>query len=1108
MSYTPTAASLSGSATNPGGGSQAAAIISQFTQKVSAANQVSDKLTQVTKVAIQSQAQLAGKLNQVAAVISANIDATQALRAEMKGRGGAKAIPALGSGGASMSEVASGMKQAMPNNLQAGMNAMQRAAAALTHKGTIWVKYPELLSAVHALGQTLNQISGQIAAGVTAATGAPPPTPSGPTSEPTPPEPKFGPGSRSESLGPELSLRKKIAEIVKQTIADQEYWSVMGNEQLSSLTRGHRLLRQRLETYMEEGDVRKRMGLSEGVLSAKEQKRVNARLAAQGEIIAKAGHYQQLYTKAHKAKQRSLEIDIIEVKTARERNKLMGTYLEHLDKANKKAAKRAKKESGFFKKMGRFFKKAVKYADELTSLIADEPISAAFDWKKSIKESFQFEQQLNQIAFTQGEMYASEKDRRDMRAIALKVGEKTRKVYETELAIMQKGIKSRTKATKLTLIGMRHGKMLGVDTKKTAEWTRKWSMELGIADDHLIGVADHIEFAARTTGLTGDALAEVVESSYKFMTNMRNAGTLTEEAMGNMVKLAGEAKKLGVEEPMGKFQELLTTGPTGFIEALQSGDKMARAMLMAADRIEGISVQEVMSGRIARDTEKMAELSRGMAELGDVHVKADLRGFQGEFGTALKKAGFHDEIKSVSDMNRAMDKLDPVARGFEVGTKEFEKASREYAAALDAVNVANLKAGALFNMGADEYGRFVEAQRLAGMSFSDRMAEIHQKEKDGHFDYASKLSEQTRKMKMSADTMREATNMLRDGVTAFETPSKRMTDSLATFLVQQGKAKDIEAARAKLQNMTAADQQKVAIRSAWEANEKQEKILKKQGAVQRGERIPWKDTLAAIQGTSTDRKTMINRLEDSRKSQEKGMQSISSPATSWQEKIVQIESHVSNILSRLTPWIATATNWTLGAGLKGMKWLGGLFGLFKSPRTAYVKDIGLEKQGIDKAKKEKIIVKELKSSASFATSAKTPRFAAVTAASTKVRGKAKVTPLVPGEGPKEGEVLDRLRKDRAATPAETKAMARDMSHMGSNTGLMLKALDDMKGYLLTFAKWIEEQRTEEQSSTVEAGDPASRTKGPAATKYYTWDKSRYSDAAQRGPIQGPPTQRG
>ena len=58
---------------------------------------------------------------------------------------------------------------------------------------------------------------------------------------------------------------------------------------------------------------------------------------------------------------------------------------------------------------------------------------------------------------------------------------------------------------------------------------------------------------AKSTGLTGEALKGVVDSSMQFVDQMRKAATLSSSASKNIFELGANAKKLGVEEEMNKL---------------------------------------------------------------------------------------------------------------------------------------------------------------------------------------------------------------------------------------------------------------------------------------------------------------------------------------------------------------------------------------------------------------------------------------------------------------------------------------------------------------------------------------------------------------------------
>jgi hypothetical protein len=116
---------------------------------------------------------------------------------------------------------------------------------------------------------------------------------------------------------------------------------------------------------------------------------------------------------------------------------------------------------------------------------------------------------------------------------------------------MKKGIKTQKETLKITRTGLGLSTLIGDETGSTAELMHEWAMMAGQTSQQMGALAYQIRDVARTTGVTGEALANIVKSSGQMVKNFRNAGAAGASLSGKIIGMQAAASKFGATEIMG-----------------------------------------------------------------------------------------------------------------------------------------------------------------------------------------------------------------------------------------------------------------------------------------------------------------------------------------------------------------------------------------------------------------------------------------------------------------------------------------------------------------------------------------------------------------------------
>lgn len=233
---------------------------------------------------------------------------------------------------------------------------------------------------------------------------------------------------------------------------------------------------------------------------------------------------------------------------------------------------------------------------------------------------------------------------------------KTNAEYQKELALVSGTINEtgfeQAKAQQLAVKYQRAGLKLNKDTAKVIKsqlsTEKQLGLEAGTLDSHFKSMSMEAGFSggqieqmgrdmanvAKSSGLSGEAMRDVVEKTRELTKLLQASGTLTVDANKNILGFLAEAKKLGVEEGAGEFGKALS----GMKEFNQSQNRFLQSAVGQAGMIGKVYNRTLLSDK------------EGLTKVAEQYQK--------NLSRQLGKAADGTEIKTYKDFIKAKTKAE------------------------------------------------------------------------------------------------------------------------------------------------------------------------------------------------------------------------------------------------------------------------------------------------------------------------------------------------------------------------------------------------------------------------------------------------------------------
>ena len=263
---------------------------------------------------------------------------------------------------------------------------------------------------------------------------------------------------------------------------------------------------------------------------------------------------------------------------------------------------------------------------------------------------------------------------------------------------MKIGIKNAKIAQKITVAQLNAEKQLGMEAGVLKDTFQTMATDLHMNTAEVADMGRGMRDVARFTGLTGDKLKGVIDSSAEFSKNMQKAGNLTSQSYKNIIELGANFKKFGADGS----QILTMLSSTN--KLLEGNSETFTLLAQSASRV-GLT-SELLSGSLLKNKKNLQGLYQGMKSIA------------GQFGIAGNNA---------EEMRASLENMD-----------DFTKARM------------NISLKAAYGMEAGELLNTLEAIGSSSETLSDKLDNLNKKkQKNLTLEERAGVVEEERKLKLS-----------------------------------------------------------------------------------------------------------------------------------------------------------------------------------------------------------------------------------------------------------------------------------------------------------------------------------------------------------------------
>lgn len=184
---------------------------------------------------------------------------------------------------------------------------------------------------------------------------------------------------------------------------------------------------------------------------------------------------------------------------------------------------------------------------------------------------------------------------------------------DTLVKNIRRGLGEERQFIRVTQVGLSTAKLLGASAESTADEFANWHQHLGLSTSSTVRMGRELQMVARLTGVTGDNLIEAAKQARTLATEMRNAGTYTDEAARKLIQVAAAAKKYGTEQSIQPLMEAMSSS----VNLYNKTDEKTRALLFNAAARAGKTgrIGDLQSGQLLNTPEGMKDMADGLEKL-------------------------------------------------------------------------------------------------------------------------------------------------------------------------------------------------------------------------------------------------------------------------------------------------------------------------------------------------------------------------------------------------------------------------------------------------------------------------------------------------------------
>ena len=281
-----------------------------------------------------------------------------------------------------------------------------------------------------------------------------------------------------------------------------------------------------------------------------------------------------------------------------------------------------------------------------------------------------------------------------------RTGKNRQEFIERYTKTLRMGIKDLKKVRAITIAQLHTEEQLGMKAGDLQDTFVDWARGLQMSEGQIAEMGRGMRDVARFTGLSGDALTDVVQKSGQFIDNLKTAGTSSTATVKNIIEMQANFKKVGIDGT--KLMDAMTS-----TNKLLSVSAPTFSLLAKAAQQAGV-YGKLFAGTLLQSKTSMKAMGKQFANI------ANQFGIAGGTAEELRAsfANMSDSMKA--KVNIQLKAAFDIEAGELFGTLEtFENSSKSLADRLGDVN-KKLKA----NLTLEEKAGVLEEQRKLKLSAS------------------------------------------------------------------------------------------------------------------------------------------------------------------------------------------------------------------------------------------------------------------------------------------------------------------------------------------------------------------------------------------------------
>jgi hypothetical protein len=251
---------------------------------------------------------------------------------------------------------------------------------------------------------------------------------------------------------------------------------------------------------------------------------------------------------------------------------------------------------------------------------------AMFETSGIVRSNFEMQNEIEQLAKTN-----------------LETGYDGTKATKEAAKYARNGLKLNKDTTKVIKTQLSTERQLGLEAGTLNDHFKSLTMEAGFSSGQVEQMGRDMSNVAKASGLSGQAMKDVLEKSKELAKVLQSSGTLTVDANKNILHFMAEAKKLGVEEGAAEF------GKT--ISSLKEFTKSQNHFLQQAVGNAG-EFNQVINGTLLGDKKALSKVAEQYQKNISAQLGPEIKTYA-DFQKSFNKARLKGDQAEMDRLSRA-----------------------------------------------------------------------------------------------------------------------------------------------------------------------------------------------------------------------------------------------------------------------------------------------------------------------------------------------------------------------------------------------------------------------------------------------------------------------